>query len=147
MSASPATKALTLHSHFPCAPLYHAGNVPGTPTTLPNLLPPPIQGPRGPVLRHRDEEEHIHVPENALQAIMHGITNLMGGNRDHHHDRQQGLFHLPQLPPGGLPLPLRALSNLLGVLPRPDLSGVLRMLPRNPLTGLIGGLPLALQEE
>jgi hypothetical protein len=88
------------------------------------------------------------VPENALQAIMHSIGRMMnGGGRQ---QRSQGLFHLPQLPrlpPGGLPMPLRALSNLLGVLPHPDLSGVLRMLPRPPLMNLVRGLPLGLQEE
>jgi hypothetical protein len=116
------------------------GNIPGVPAGLPNLLSSaPMQ---------RQQEEEIHVPQNALEAILHSITGLMDGNRrQQNNNRPRGLFNLPQLPPGGLPLPLRALSNLLGVLPHPDLSGVLRMLPPNPLMNLVRGLPLGVQEE
>lgn len=90
--------------------------------------------------------EHINVPQNAVEAILHSITNLMNGG---HHDnsRPHGLFNLPPLPGGGLPMPIRAISNLLGVLPHPDLSGILKMLPRPPLMNLVRGLPLGLQEE
>jgi hypothetical protein len=91
------------------------------------------------------QEDHIHVPENALQAIMHSITNLMHGNQGPR--ETHGLFNLPKLPGGGLPLPLKVLSNLLGVLPHPDLSGILRMLPRPPLFNLVRGLPLGVQTE
>lgn len=125
-----------------------AGNIPGVPSNLPNVLPGPLPVPSGPAFRAQQEEE-IHVPQNALEAILHSITSLMDGNRQHqqHNNRPRGLFNLPQLPPAGLPLPLRALSNLLGVLPHPNLSGVLRMLPPNPLLNLVRGLPLGLQEE
>lgn len=52
---------------------------------------------------------------------------------------------LPGLPPAGLPLPLKVLSNILGVLPRPDLLRVFRTLPRPPLMQLLGGLPFGLR--
>lgn len=119
------------------------GNIPGVPAGLPNLPNLLSSAPM-----QRQQEEEIHVPQNALEAILHSITGLMDGNRrQQNNNRPRGLFNLPQLPPGGLPLPLRALSNLLGVLPHPDLSGVLRMLPPNPLMNLVRGLPLGVQEE
>lgn len=129
----------SLPPNLPSAP---TGNIPGVPSNLPNV-PVSLPVPSAPV------EEAIHVPQNALEAILHSITSLMDGNRhqQQHNNRPRGLFNLPQLPPAGLPLPLRALSNLLGVLPHPDLSGVLRMLPPNPLLNLVRGLPLGLQEE
>lgn len=86
------------------------------------------------------------MPQNALEAIIQSITNLMNGNRDRD-NRPHGLFNLPRLPGGGLPMPIKAISNLLGVLPHPDLSGILKMLPRPPLLNLVRGLPLGLQEE
>lgn len=110
-------------------------NVPGI--GLPGLphLPNPIKA------AERAVDNLIHLPEHALQALMRSLSNLMTGNR------QRGPFALPQLPAAGLPMPLRQLSNLLGVLPRPDLQQVLSLLPRNPLLNLVGGLPLALAEE
>jgi hypothetical protein len=123
------------------------GSVPGTPSTLPNLLTPGLAPHLPAPAVFNESDEHIHVPHNALEAIIQSITGLMHGNRDHHDNRPRGLFNLPPLPGGGLPMPIRAISNLLGVLPHPDLSGILRMLPRNPLTNLVRGLPLGLQEE
>jgi hypothetical protein len=87
----------------------------------------------------------IHLPEHALQALMHAITNVLsGGRRDGPH---LGPFRLPQLPAPGLPLPLKVLSNLLGVLAPQELQQVMRLLPGNQLFPLVGGLPLGLAEE
>jgi hypothetical protein len=118
------------------------GEAPFMPNMMPGLpglphLPNPLKA----------VDDIVHLPQHALQALMHSITGLMNGGHNARRGPHIGPFQLPQLPPAGLPLPLKAVSNLLGVLPRPDLRQILQMLPPNPLLNLVGGLPLGLAEQ
>lgn len=108
------------------------------PSTTPNPSVPLFGRPALPNI----VEDIISVPGNALRAITQGVVGVLthGG----------GPFHLPDLnlnnlPPAGLPFPIKQLNNLLSVLPKPDLLNVFKMFPQPPLAGLLGNLPFALE--
>lgn len=91
-------------------------------------------------------EGDIVIPGAAIRAILQSVIGLMsqGGGATRLNPGFNLPLDLPNIPPAGLPFPLKQLGNLLSVLPRPDLLNIFRLLPRPPLLGLIGNLPLGL---
>lgn len=86
-------------------------------------------------------EDIINVPGNALRAITQGVLGVMS----HGGPTTLPNLDLNNLPPAGLPFPIRQLNNLMSVLPKPDLLNVFKMFPKPPLAGLLSHLPFALE--